>query len=449
MNENYFFDGFDNKRYCLDISTTSIFEVDELMELLIKDENLNDLESSFDKNIIDEYKALLKEYKNNGFLREEVESENVNDIKHISSIALMMSTKCNLSCKYCFNDGGTKGENKYQFMTKEKIENAIDYIIDKSNNDIMCAFFGGEPLINWELIKYTVQYCKTYKKNWKYSITVNGTLLTKEIIQFFKENKFYVQVSYDGIMQDKLRTNNEGNGFRNLIRNNIKLLVKELPKNYISMRCILTHDTLPYIKDIIEESMELGIKILFGIVSLPNNHNLNLTNDDYDKYYDEIQRRYVDYWSNEEIEKSIELGPIGGTIKNLLLGRKKCFSCGLGKNIIAVGPDGEIYPCHRFIGITQYSIGNVNEGIDESKSSKYLNRSVDNREECSKCWARYLCGGGCAYVSIEKYGDESIPSNQNCILTKRELELGLKIYVELMKSSNESRLNDVIYYLNL
>lgn len=447
MDTAYFFDGFDDNRYCLDITTSSIFAVDNIMERLIKKESSDLLIEQYGRDVfISNYNEYIHS-KQNGFFQENSKQIYIDncDTININFASIFVTNRCNLSCKYCFNDGGQSTLILSKEIDKSVFKDAIDYIASHSNTEVGLSFFGGEPLINFNLIKDIVSYCETFDKKWEYTITTNGTLLTYDIAIFFYEHNFKVVVSYDGELQDSYRKSISGKKMRSLIKENIYLLSNILPRKNLSLRCTLTHDMIPYVEGIIDEAISLNTRIGFGIVALPENNSMNITSDDATKYFEIYSKKVKEQLSARNVKNLTSI--MSGGLRNLLLGRKKIFSCKLGMNTISINLNGDIYACHRFVGEENYKIGTIQDDIVNNKRDLYILRTVDNRNICSNCWARYLCGGGCAHESVMYEEDINTPYQLQCSLNKKLIELELKVYAEIMKDSNKDLLDELRTYI--
>lgn len=193
----------------------------------------------------------------------------------------------------------------------------------------------------------------------------------------------------------------------------------------------------------IEEAKELGVRVLFGPVTLEESNPLNLTDDDYAKYINIIENELVKNYSEEKYDLVTGITSLSAIILQLITGRKKYYSCGVGTDQVGISATGKIYPCHRFIGINELEMGDIYTGIDKKLYGKYTSRFVDNINPCKTCWAKYLCGGGCAHESYTYNNDLFSPNTKRCDLTKNEIEIALKIYAEAMKNGEQEKLEKI------
>ena len=446
----HFFTDREGALYCYDTSSNSVFQVDKLMKSIISGQKKEELLKLWSSEEVEKAFIDFSSLQARGFFTEKNLQTEINktydfDNINLLSTSLMVSSDCNMRCIYCFNDGGTKPEDSDQVMSFEVAKQAIDYLVNNSEKEeIGCDFFGGEPLYNYKLIKHVVEYCKTYtSKKWIFSLITNGTILNDEIIEMFKENCFHIVVSYDSILQNEQRPSRCGKNLVPVIRDNIIKLRDILPRTEISIRCILTHNMCAHIKDIIEEAKELGVRVLFGPVTLEESNPLNLTDDDYAKYINIIENELVKNYSEEKYDLVTGITSLSAIILQLITGRKKYYSCGVGTDQVGISATGKIYPCHRFIGINELEMGDIYTGIDKKLYGKYTSRFVDNINPCKTCWAKYLCGGGCAHESYTYNNDLFSPNTKRCDLTKNEIEIALKIYAEAMKNGEQEKLEKI------
>lgn len=449
MNSLVHFFNHNNTQYCFDTASSSVFEVDELMKKVICGESKEKLMKTWDSSKVEKSILEFDNLKRNGFFKDNHIGEIINDTYdfekiNLLSVSLMVSNSCNMRCVYCFNDGGTIPEDADKVMTFDVAKKAIDYLAANSGKNVGCDFFGGEPLINFELIKQIVNYCKTLDKTWQFSLITNGTILNDEILKMFVDNNFHVVVSYDSILQNIQRPSSTGKDNKSLIRENIKKLVKALPRSEISIRCILTHQMCKHIEEVIEEATELGVRVLFGPVTLNEGHALNLTNEDYELYLKIVKETINKNFNDNKYDLVTGITSLSNIVLQLLTGRKKYYSCGIGTDQIGISSTGFIYPCHRFIGWKGFEIGDIYNGMDKNWYQKFAMRFVDNLEPCKTCWAKYLCGGGCAHEAFTYNGDLFKPYSKRCELTKKEIEIALSLYADALKNNETDKLKSIV-----
>lgn len=355
----------------------------------------------------------------------------------VTSMSLLVTQACNLRCVYCYED------KTNAIMDEVTAFQSVDWLI-KHSGDMKCitiSFFGGEPLLNFPLIKTVVEYAQERatevgKKVW-YSITTNGTLLNDEIICFLKDHNFSVQISFDGLkeLQDAQRPYATGRGSYNSVVPKIKELLKVLPQT--SAHAVIMGSTSP-------EAVKLSLQELgFNKVSaVMNSQSLFTTeqkdanpvrdtssmflslNEEANAWYRLIRNR--DY---SELKMLTDRSGLYFVLQCLLHNTIRKYFCGAGRSFTAVTPSGDVYLCHRFVGMEEYILGNIcNQELD---NDIYHKNTVDINETCKNCFARYYCGGGCMHDNASSAGSIFTPEDKMCLVKRRELELGSAIVSRL------------------
>ncbi len=424
-----------DKFFLYNLVTNGIFLLDDdAYNVFIKKDNL------YKKK----YEKLLCFLKENFILKTKENNEKLDKIyKDISNkkktfaptgLTLMVSQECNLKCKYCYGDGGEYcNRGKMDFSTAKK---AINYLIKIApTNKIGICFFGGEPLMNLKLIKdvlnYTKELKKTINKQFHFSMTTNGTLVTQEIKNIIKKYRISLTISLDGKreMNDANRYYPNGRGVYNTIKNNIKNLSDDLV-----VRATLAPPNLN-----IKESINHLIKDLkINEVAWAEADNL-LTEEDFDllkdSYYNLIEelREYILEKRYNEVKK---YHMFLNTLKKFSTDGIRIKGCGAGNNMIAIGIDGKVYPCHRFVGIEKYVLNDVNN-IKEINNDFFNNVDLINFRECDYCIARNICGGACVNENFYATGNINTPSKKHCNYTKSIVEKLLEIYLTLDEKDKE------------
>jgi uncharacterized protein len=425
-----------NKKYLFNINNAGLFEIDDNVEKLVLlngkdyDEAYSKFGEIWDK---DHFRNLINQLKNNKILK-----NNSSDIiceynqkNDISSLVMFVTQMCNLSCKYCF---GNEGEyNGAGTMSWDIAKQSVDFLVNISTSKtISIAFFGGEPLINFSLIEKVVDYSKkiAYKKDKmvEFGITTNATLLNREITEFFIKNKFSVTISIDGdkLTNDENRIFKNGKGTYDDIIENTEILRNKMPP---LARGSIAGNQINLLENYIHLS-ELGFKSIYLSLCI----NL-LKDNDYDTLI-ESNSKLIDYF--EEIVKNKnynEAKKMNNVMKILYMihkgGEKKNF-CGASLNALATDINGELYICHRFVGMERYKIGNIFMGIDSKKNISISNElNVDEHGECKNCWVKNLCGGGCPNDNFLMTGNLKKPYDNFCKLQKKLFEKVIYIYMNL------------------
>lgn len=384
----------------------------------------------------DSYKNLkLSNFPLNKFFKDEYKiyknfNLKFNPPENLKSLCLLVSQRCNMKCDYCFVDGSIN--KKSGLMSIQIAKDSVDFLLKMSKNiHLEIDFFGGEPLLNWEVVKETILYgmaeSKKKNKNLRFSLTTNGLLLTEDKINFLNSNCVSLIISLDGPkkVNDKFRKLKNGDGTFNLILPKIKNLIDKRGDGYYirgtyTEKTKLIYSNAKYLFEIGFKNVSLEPVILDKENSLAiNKKSLKKIKKEYEKLgeylYNEKERGEVLNFYHFLI--NLNGGPCLG---------KMNFGCGAGVEYMAVDSAGNLYPCHFLVEFEEFKMGNIYDGIDENlkKYFIYIN-NLSNKPKCSRCWAKYLCGGGCIAHSYLINSDTLIPPNEFCTLQKKRVEIGL------------------------
>jgi uncharacterized protein len=333
----------------------------------------------------------------------------------LKALCLHVAHDCNLRCAYCFASTGDFG-SKRELMSKQTGERAIDYLLERCGprRNLEIDFFGGEPLMAMETVRHVVHYAraKAPEKNFRFTITTNGLLLDDENIEFINREMSNVVLSLDGRpdVHDALRKTVSGEGSYRVIVPKYKRLLASRTGDYF-VRGTFTAKNLDFVSDVDQLEREGFQNISLEPVVLPKDHPLALTEEHLPFLlleYERLLERLLEgrEYSFFHFQIDLEQGPCV---------YKRVRGCGAGYEYAAVTPDGEIYPCHQFAGKPEFYIGSVLEGaegaaaesaaMDGPVSDQFRAMSIDTRDECRQCWARYYCSGGCAASNLTAEGD--------------------------------------------
>lgn len=355
----------------------------------------------------------------------------------ITYMYLFLTQSCNLRCIYCYGDGGEYGTGGS--MDESTAFKAVDWLIEKSQKmkKIHLGFFGGEPFINFPLMKAVVVYTKrkAYEagKEVAFFVTTNGTLLSDEIIDFIKEHEISVQVSFDGPkeVQDAQRpfANGQGSSYDSTAPK-IKNLCTQVPKT--TGHAVLYGKTNPqFVKEALSELGFTTVSLSPASLSLFNQGDaenqevrdtqvqLQALEEEADTWLRSIQNRDKATLTNLKAG-SASYGVYSG-MTSLLHHRKKTFFCGAGRRLVGVSVTGDIYLCHRFVGNEGQKMGHVRS--NEFYREEYLHSPTSSNPICASCFAKYYCAGGCKHDNLSSCGSIDNPSEDICRLRRRELEL--------------------------
>lgn len=357
----------------------------------------------------------------------------------IKAMCLHIAHDCNLACKYCF-----AGEGEYcgdrSLMSFEVGKQAFDFLIANSGTrkNLEVDFFGGEPLMNFEVVKQLVAYAreqeKIHNKNFRFTLTTNGVLLDEEVMDFANKEMYNVVLSLDGRKEtnDRMRVSRNGKGSYDLILPKFKEMVKRRGDKEYYIRGTYTHYNTDFTKDILHMA-DLGFTKLAmePVVASPDapyalrEEDLPVLFDQYEKLATEMVRREKNGKGFTFFHYMIDLegGPCIA---------KRIAGCGVGTEYVAVTPWGDLYPCHQFVGDENYLLGNVFDGItNEEVRSRFKMCNIYTRPQCNDCFARLYCSGGCSANSYHATGSIEGIYELGCKLHRKRVECAIMMKVAL------------------
>ena len=355
----------------------------------------------------------------------------------VKALCLHVAHTCNLNCSYCFASQG-KFHGERAIMSMETAKRAIDFLVENSGNHVNLEvdFFGGEPLLNWDVVKGTVAYArsieKEHGKNFRFTLTTNGVGLNDEVMEFANREMHNVVLSLDGRKEthDRLRKFVDGRGSYDVIVPKFQEFVKRRGDKEYYMRGTFTHDNVDFTKDLFH-MVDLGFdRLSMEPVVCDPSEPYALTKEDLPKIYEqyEILAKYM-------LQKEKEGHPI--TFYHYMLDLtggpciyKRISGCGSGTEYFAVTPWGDLFPCHQFVGEEQFKMGDIWNGIQrEDIRQDFKMCNVYAREECRDCWARLYCSGGCAANAFHGTGDIRGVYEYGCDIFRKRMECAIMMQV--------------------
>ena len=362
----------------------------------------------------------------------------------VKALCLHVAHTCNLNCSYCFASQG-KYHGERALMSFEVGKQALDFLIANSGTrrNLEVDFFGGEPLMNFAVVKKLVEYArsveKRHGKNFRFTLTTNGVLIDDDVIDFANREMSNVVLSLDGRKEvhDRFRVDYAGNGSFDRIVSKFQKLVKARGgKNYY-MRGTFTHYNPDFLSDI-KAMLELGFtELSMEPVVCAEGDAAKLTKDDLPivlKQYEDLavlmneRRKAGKPFTFYHYMLDLKAGPCI---------YKRISGCGSGTEYMAVTPWGDLYPCHQFVGEEKFKLGNVFDGVTElSVRKKFSDSNVYTRKDCADCWAKLYCSGGCAANSYHATGDVNGVYAYGCELFKKRMECA--IWLEAVKEFEEN-----------
>ena len=432
----------------LDVNSGAVHVIDDLtFEIVGKldagestDEILNSLSKNFPREEILEILDELDELKNSGelFAPDMDVPPTFQSIGVVKSLCLMVAQDCNLRCKYCFGAGGSYG--KRGIMTAEVGKAAVDFIIKNSGLRKHCEidFFGGEPLINFRTVKAVTEYVRRREvetgKIFKLTLTTNGVSLDDDKISWLNENNISLVLSLDGRQKvhDEMRPDLNGRGSYDKVLKNFQKTVQSRGDDNYYLRGTYTHKNLDFASDV-ESMLGAGFDVLSIEPVVLKDSPLALTEKDLPRIFKEYDRLSEMYLERRRAGKGFFFFHFNVDLSNGPCVAKRLAGCGAGHEYFAVAENGDLYPCHQFVGREKYKLGDVFNGVEESARhwTKYFREShVLNKPKCRECWAKYFCSGGCHANADLFNSDIRKPYEIGCEIQKKRLECA--IYVQAM-----------------
>ena len=349
----------------------------------------------------------------------------------VKSLCLHIAHDCNLRCKYCFageGDYGARGKKTRSLMSLDVGKSAIDFLIQNSGNrqNLEVDFFGGEPTLNFDTVKEIVKYAKSREdeadKNFRFTFTTNGLLLDDEKIEYLNQHMDNIVLSLDG--RKEVNDHMRGKGCYDKVLPNFRHMAEKMTESQKSyyIRGTYTRENLDFASDIIHMA-ELGFKNLsVEPVVAPPSAPYALRQEDIPALCKEYERLSAFIATHPDINFfHFKLDLLNGPCV-----AKRITGCGAGTEYLAITPEGDIYPCHQFVGDDQFLLGSLQLGIVKTLwQQEFAHCNVYTKPECDECWAKYFCSGGCAANAFHINGDIMKPDHIGCELQKKRLECAL------------------------
>ena len=348
----------------------------------------------------------------------------------VKALCLHVSHDCNLRCKYCFASTGDFGTGR-KIMPPETGIRAIDWVVERSGSrhNIEVDFFGGEPLMAMDTVKAVVEYARAHEKEWdkhfRFTMTTNGMLLTDENIAYFNENMDNCVLSLDGRKEvnDRNRVTAGGQGSYDLIVPKfLKLIAQRDPEKDYYVRGTFTRDNLDFSKDVLSIA-DLGVSsISVEPVTADDSDPYSLRDQDLPVIFEEYENLAKIMLKRKDFQFfhfNVDLSQGPCVIKRMR-------GCGAGCEYVAVTPEGELYPCHQFVGKEEYRMGSVFTGeFNMDIANTFAGLNIYTREDCQNCWARFYCSGGCSAANLNANGNMRKPYRIGCEMQRKRLECAI------------------------
>ncbi|MBR3834176.1 MAG: thioether cross-link-forming SCIFF peptide maturase [Lachnospiraceae bacterium] len=440
----------------LDVCSGSVHVVDDLVydmvemyESKTKDEIAVEIKNKYkdlysNEDILDAYSD-IEELKAAGQLfTEDVYKDVVIDFKKrktvVKALCLHIAHDCNLACQYCFADEGSYNGHPRELMSYEVGKKALDFLIENSGNrvNLEVDFFGGEPLMNFDVVKKLVEYGRSREKeagkNFRFTLTTNGVLLNDEIIDFCNKEISNVVLSLDGRKEihDLMRPTRNGKGSYDVIIDKFKNFVEKRGDKSYYVRGTFTRNNLDFTEDF-KHMVDLGFKeISIEPVVSPDDCPYAIREEDVEAICKEYDKLALDIIERHKAGKPITFFHYMLDLNGGPCVYKRLSGCGSGTEYLAVTPQGELYPCHQFVGIDGFKLGDVYNGIEKTELvEEFKLCNVYAKDKCKDCFARFYCSGGCAANAYQFHGSILDAYDIGCKLQQKRVECAIMIKAAL------------------
>ncbi len=363
----------------------------------------------------------------------------------VKALCLHIAHDCNLSCEYCFaSEGEYHGDRA--LMSYEVGKKALDFLVENSGHrrNLEVDFFGGEPLMNFDVVKKLVAYGRSIEKekdkHFRFTLTTNGVLINEDVIAFANQEMDNIVLSIDGRKEvhDRMRPFRNGKGSYDLIIDKFKKVAESRNQTKYYVRGTFTHYNLDFVNDVLSLADEGFEQIsVEPVVAGPEEpyaiqkEDIPVICEGYDELAKEMLKRRKEGKGFNFFHYMIDLS--GGPCVY-----KRLSGCGSGTEYLAVTPWGDLYPCHQFVGEEKFCLGNVEEGItNTSVRDEFKLCNVYAKEECRSCFAKFYCSGGCAANAYHTHSDINQPYEIGCELQKKRVECAIMLQAAYAQQEEE------------
>lgn len=441
----------------MDINSGAVHVVDDIVYAMVdkykekKEEELHKIfDSSYSKEKVQEAIEEIKELEKNEMLFTQDDYESVIPLIHkrnpvVKALCLHVAHDCNLRCQYCFAEEG-EYHGKRSLMSTEVGKAAIDFIIKNSGSrrNLEVDFFGGEPLMNFEVVKELVKYGreqeKLYNKNFRFTITTNGVLLDEEKQKFINEHMHNVVLSLDGRKEvnDVMRPRAGGQGSYDLIVPKFQALAESRNQTDYYIRGTFTRNNMDFYHDVIHMA-DLGFQqISVEPVVASENMPYALREEDLPQLFAEYEKLAVELYNRRQKGDTFHFFHFNIDLSGGPCVMKRLSGCGSGTEYLAVTPEGDLYPCHQFVGMEEFKMGTVYDGVvNQEKRREFEECNVYAKPECKNCWAKFYCSGGCAANAYQYGGSILSPYKIGCDLQRKRVECAIMIKAKEFEQTNQ------------
>ena len=392
-------------------------------DILLCIDDIKSLEDAGKLYSEDQFENLAYDYKNNS--------------KVVKALCLHVAHTCNLNCSYCFASQG-KYQGERALMSFEVGKRAFDFLIENSGTrrNLEVDFFGGEPMMNFDVVKQLVAYArsieKEHNKNFRFTFTTNGVLLDEDVMDFLNKEMHNVVLSLDGRKEinDHFRKNYAGEGSYDIIVPHFQRLVEKRGGKDYYVRGTFTHNNVDFTNDIFHMA-DLGFtELSMEPVVCPPGDPYALTKEDMPKIFEQYEILAKEMLKRKKEGRPFTFYHYMLDLKNGPCIYKRITGCGSGTEYMAVTPWGELFPCHQFVGDPKYSLGNIWDGVTNTAAQdEFRGCNAYAKPECKDCWAKLYCSGGCAANAYHATGSINGIYEYGCELFKKRIECAVMMQV--------------------
>lgn len=365
----------------------------------------------------------------------------------VKALCLHIAHDCNLACQYCFAEEG-EYHGKRELMSFEVGRKALDFLIANSGNrkNLEVDFFGGEPLMNFQVVRDLVAYGrsleKKHDKKFRFTLTTNGVLLDDDIMEFANKEMSNVVLSIDGRpeVHNRMRPFRKGAGSYDLIVPKFQKFADSRKQDKYYVRGTFTRNNLDFSKDVLHLA-DLGFRqISVEPVVAQETDDYALREEDLPQLFEEYEKLASEMVKRHGTDKDFNFFHFMIDLEGGPCVAKRLSGCGSGTEYLAVTPTGDLYPCHQFVGNTDFLLGNVDDGVGNTElRDSFKSCNVYAKEKCQACFAKFYCSGGCAANAYNFHGDIHNAYDVGCALQKKRVECAIMIKAALAAKEGEKK----------
>ncbi len=441
----------------LDVNSGSVHVVDEIVYDMIpmyENMSLDEISAKLgDKYSSDDIKEAYEEItalKDAGSLfTEDIYENYIDSFKNrqpvVKALCLHIAHDCNLACQYCFAEEG-EYHGRRALMSFEVGKKALDFLVANSGTrrNLEVDFFGGEPLMNWNVVKQLVEYGRSIEeannKKFRFTLTTNGVLLNDEILDFVNKEMGNIVLSTDGRKEvhDRMRPFRNGKGSYDLIMPKFKKVAESRNQTNYYVRGTFTHFNLDFSNDVLSLA-DQGFKQISvePVVASPEDAYA-LREEDLPQIFDEYDKLAVEMIKREKEGRGFNFFHFMIDLTGGPCVYKRLSGCGSGTEYLAVTPWGDFYPCHQFVGNEDFLLGNVDDGIVRKNiCEEFKQCNVYSKPKCKDCFAKLFCSGGCAANSYNFHGNINDSYEVGCEMERKRVECAIMIKAALADEQEE------------